>query len=209
MTKKELKALYQDKIDELSQPNAIENYIDSVYQEAIEHFNYESEASKGKINTNHANAINQYIAKRLFIIDPTNHTQGSPQTLLLIDDTNQLLLRALHKYLAICSQYDILPSTQGFSLFSGISRQLIYNISNGISADSDGLLTRVNIDIVKMIKDYSQNQLIGALYQTTIGQVTLANNERSIGLNYTAQNTLLQGEVQKALSTNDLPQLEG
>lgn len=209
MTRKELKALYQDKIDDLMQPNAIENYIDSVYQEAIEHFNYESEASKGKINTNHANAINQYTSKRLFIIDPANQTGGQSNSILLLDETNQLLLRALHKYLAICSQYDILPSTQGFSIFSGISRQLIYNISNGINADNDGILTHVQLDIVKIIKDYSQNQLIGALYQTTIGQVTLANNERSIGLNYTAQATLFQGEVQKALSTNDLPQLEG
>lgn len=207
MTRKELKALYQDKIDELMQPNAIENYIDSVYQEAIERFNYESEASKGKINTNHANAINQYIAKKLFLVNNTN--PANPNSLLLLDDTNQLLLRALHKYLAICSQYDILPSSQGFALFSGISRQVIYNLSNGISVGNDEVLTRVPVDIVKMIKDYSQNQLIGALYQTTIGQVTLANNERSIGLNYTAQNTLLQGEVQKALSTNDLPQLEG
>lgn len=102
-------------------------------------------------------------------------------------------------YIDLCFEYNIKPSQYSFSRLTGISRDTLNSWDNGSSrgssdAEGAGIEIKANLthsDIVKKIKDAQQEWYKSNLSDTTVGQITLANNDEEIGLMY-AKNQLMQ-----------------
>ena len=80
----------------------------------------------------------------------------------------------------------------GFEYYTGIDDETVIKY-----------VTSAPFEITKARKNNIQN----ALSNTTVGQITLANNDGDTGLMYTAQNMIQSEQIKQGLSVSDLYKL--
>ena len=98
----------------------------------------------------------------------------------------------LDVYIEICETFFCIPSLFGFERYSGITEET-----------TQKYLTRSKLELLKLRKDYIQNELSN----TPLGITVLANHDQDTGLLYNRQNILEREAVKHSLSKNDLLKL--
>lgn len=106
--------------------------------------------------------------------------------------TEDKLKSLLDLYIDICARYRSIASMAGFGYYTGID---------------DETLTKYVTSAPFAISKARKNNIQNALSNTTVGQITLANNDADTGLMYTAQNMIQSEQIKQGLSVSDLYKL--
>ena len=111
------------------------------------------------------------------------------------------LCRLADGYIALALKYNKMISLYGFQCLSGVR---VTTLQRWYDSDSTGRLktggnggniTKLRSNLVKSLVDGSREYVRAALADTNIGLITLANNDKSIGLEYNRQQLAAAAEL--------------
>ena len=119
-------------------------------------------------------------------------TRGKDNNACNIPYNEENITRLFLVYTELAERFGCIPSVYTFTRYSGIEDDTVYKY-----------VTHARLDVLKTRRNYIQN----ALSNTTVGQITLANNDADTGLMYTAQNMIQSEQIKQGLSVSDLYKL--
>lgn len=117
------------------------------------------------------------------------------------EDGLTALCRLADGYIALALKYNKMVTLYGFQCLSGVN---VATLQRWSDADSTGRLktggnggniTKLRCFLVKSLLDGSREYVRAALADTNIGLITLANNDKSIGLEYNRQQLAAAAEL--------------
>jgi len=157
------------------------NAINELIERYIIDFNYDA----GKMTSNNLHAVCLQVYNAIFKPDKNQFTNKKSN----IPYNKHNIQALINIYLDIAFKYNCLPSMFTFSRLVGI--------------DDETILAYVT-DASSQLAKNRQAYIINRLNESSIGVVTLANNEQSIGLMYNRQNIIDHATVKQSLSVNEL-----
>lgn len=103
------------------------------------------------------------------------------------------LCRLAEGYIALALKYNKMVTLYGFQCLTGVRVSTMQRWSDADSTGrlktggNGGNITKLRSNLVKSLVDGSREYVRAALADTNIGLITLANNDKSIGLEYNRQ----------------------
>lgn len=104
-------------------------------------------------------------------------------------------------YIALALKYNKMVSLYGFQCLSGVRVTTLQRWADSDSVGrlktggNGGNITKLRLFLVKSLVDGSREYVRAALADTNIGLITLANNDRTIGLEYNRQQLAAAAEL--------------
>lgn len=167
-----------------------ENRIRALLDEAVE----ERKFTKEKLSPNQFLSCLRYVYRKLF--KPIDYYISRPKCNIPYNQDN--ILNLLDVYMDICIEYCVEPSIIAFGCLTGIDFKTI----KAYCADM------VTADDIPMLKDTRSEMLTGRLLGSTLGQVALANNDRSFNHQYLDKQIKTIAQVNKDVSLSDIVQID-
>jgi hypothetical protein len=154
-------------------------------KDGINRYIIELQYNPDKLNANHYNAIFNHLYHDIFKPDHTKKLNPKCD----IPYTKHNIQTLLNVYMSVCLDCNIPPSAYGFCLLTHLDDETVKRY-----------LTDASTQILNARKEYTRNKL----FDNNLGLTVLANNDTSIGLLYTRQNTIESQAIRQGLSLSDL-----
>lgn len=112
------------------------------------------------------------------------------------EDGLRALCQIADDYIAIALKYNKMVTPYGFQCMTGVYKETLERwFDAGLNARNAGNITKLRYFLSKSIFDGSREFVRAALSDTNIGLITLANNDKSIGLEYNRQQLAAAAEL--------------
>lgn len=169
-----------------------ENQIETLF---IKYFSERDlEPGDKDIKTSKYNSAWKYIYNNLFKPDRETIRYNNKNSKINYDDIRELK-KICEIYIDLCFEYNIFTGQYGFCRMTGISRDTLNSWKRGeYRGGEDGASSKYS-DIVKNIDDCYQELHKNSLDDTTVGQITMANNDESVGLMYAEKAARAQAQA--------------
>lgn len=154
------------------------------------------------------NAAWKYIYNNLFKPDINTVRYNNKNSKIDYSDIH-VLNNICDIYIDLCFEYNIMTGQYGFSRLTGISRDTLNSWKRGeyrgnIKGNGDEILGLTHSDIVKKIDNLYTEMHKNNLDDTTVGQITMANNDEDVGLMYAQK--AAQAQANAWLTPTERPQ---
>lgn len=151
----------------------------------IEDFCSKNRINPGEMKTSQFTSALLYIYRTLY---KPAVSQVNNRTCVLdyeTEDGLNELCRVADAYIFIALKYNKMPTSYGFQCLTGVTMDTLTRWYNGGQLlRNSGNITKLRYDLSKRIFECSREYVRGALADTNIGLITLANNDSMIGLEY-------------------------
>lgn len=138
---------------------------------------------KVRSNVKHNTIINLFTRIYRNIFKSDTNLFNNQSSVLCYENIEQLAA-VTFEFIEICSFFNVAWGIYGFQLMTGISDDTLMRWESQSATDGD----RRRLELLKAVRTYNRNALLGLLKDSGVGAIAVANNDVETGLEWAKNN---------------------